>query len=205
MGVALVDKADAALIEGPKWHLDAAGYARRQLSKGTPPNRTVRTILMHRLIMGVGPGEAHVDHINGNRLDNRRANLRLVSRAQQSQNVRRRPKTSKYRGVSREGNRWVAKARLDGKMHHLGSFQEELQAAHAAAEFRREHMTHTVEEPLPPAPPIVPWAPKPPSPCTNCGRLYKPLRKGRCAACNTYLRKTGRERPYGAEDGRRAS
>lgn len=204
MGVALVDEADHALIEGPKWHLDAAGYARRQISKGTPPNRTVKTILMHRLIMGVGPGEAHVDHINGNRLDNRRANLRLVTRAQQSQNVRRRPKTSKYRGVSRNGNRWVATARLNNEHIYLGSFQHELQAAHAAFNFRHEHMTHNVEEPPPPAPPIVPREPSPPKPCANCERLYKPLRKGRCAACNQYLRKTGRERPYGAKDGRSA-
>lgn len=33
-----------------------------------------------------------------------------------------------------------------------------------------------------------------PKPCENCGRLYKPLRRGRCAACNVYLRRTGRER-----------
>jgi hypothetical protein len=41
----------------------------------------------------------------------------------------------------------------------------------------------------------------PPSPCLNCGQLAKPLRKGRCGACEAYWRRRGSERPY-AEDGR---
>lgn len=37
--------------------------------------------------------------------------------------------------------------------------------------------------------------PAPPKPCSNCARLYKPLRRGRCHACNEYLRRRGIERP----------
>ena len=37
--------------------------------------------------------------------------------------------------------------------------------------------------------------PLPPKACSHCGRLAKPLRRGRCGACNEYLRRTGRERP----------
>lgn len=44
--------------------------------------------------------------------------------------------------------------------------------------------------------------PQPPKICTNCGRLAKPLRKGRCHSCNEYLRRYGIERPY-IEDGRK--
>lgn len=40
--------------------------------------------------------------------------------------------------------------------------------------------------------------------CTNCGRTYKPLRRGRCSTCARFLDRTGSERPYGAEDGRKA-
>ena len=32
-----------------------------------------------------------------------------------------------------------------------------------------------------------------PKPCVNCGRLYKPLRRGRCGACNMYFHRTGKE------------
>ena len=44
--------------------------------------------------------------------------------------------------------------------------------------------------------------PQPPQPCRNCGRLVKPLRRGRCHPCNEYLRRRGIERPY-VEDGRK--
>lgn len=43
---------------------------------------------------------------------------------------------------------------------------------------------------------------QPPKECLNCGRLQKPLRRGRCHACNEYLRRRGVERPY-RDDGRR--
>lgn len=41
----------------------------------------------------------------------------------------------------------------------------------------------------------------PARPCINCGRMAKPLRKGRCGACNEYLRKRGVERPEGCRQG----
>jgi hypothetical protein len=53
---------------------------------------------MHRLILGIPNSE--VDHVNGNPLDNRRVNLRLATRAQNSANTRsRKNTTSKYKGV----------------------------------------------------------------------------------------------------------
>jgi hypothetical protein len=204
VGVALYDEADRALVEdGPAWHLGDDGYVRRQLSIGTPPNRRVWTILMHRLIMGAGPGDPHVDHENRVRHDNRRANLRFATRPEQAQNVTAWG-ASQYRGVSPKGKKWVAYGRLNGVRHHLGTFDRELQAAHAAQQWRLKNMPRTVEAELPPAPPIEPKTPKPAGPCVNCRRPYKPLRRGRCAACDQYLRKTGVERPYGAEDGRRS-
>lgn len=36
-------------------------------------------------------------------------------------------------------------------------------------------------------------------PCANCGRLFKPLRRGRCERCSAFLRRTGQERPASAE------
>jgi hypothetical protein len=56
---------------------------------------------MHRVIIGAGDGE-EVDHINGNGLDNRKVNLRLCSRAENSRNRRKQKNnTSGFRGVSK--------------------------------------------------------------------------------------------------------
>ena len=55
---------------------------------------------MHRLIINAPKG-IDVDHINGNGLDNRKKNLRLVNKFQQNQNsIKRRDNTSGYRGVN---------------------------------------------------------------------------------------------------------
>lgn len=76
-------------------------------------------IYMHRVIMG-DPTGLLVDHINGNGLDNRKENLRLVTRAQNVRNVHG-PKhnlKSQYKGVSfrinRSGNiKWFARVRFN--------------------------------------------------------------------------------------------
>ncbi len=49
---------------------------------------------------------------------------------------------------------------------------------------------------------LIHHPPQPPKPCVNCGKLAKPLRRGRCQACAAYLGRTGVERPW-KEDGRR--
>lgn len=98
---------------------------------------------MHRLVFGVGPGGPHIDHIDGDTLDNRRTNLRLATRAENAQNlVSARGGSSHYRGVSWNKARraWAANCRIDGKRHFLGYFADEEEAARVAAEFRRLHM-----------------------------------------------------------------
>lgn len=42
--------------------------------------------------------------------------------------------------------RWVAQARVNNRVHHLGYFDDELEAARVAAEFRAEHMPHANAE-----------------------------------------------------------
>lgn len=148
VGLALVDDEDFHLVTERRWHF-YQGYARRQLSKGTPPNRTVQSILMHRVILGLVPGDGlDADHINRNRLDNRKANLRVVTRGQNAQNTGgRRGATSQHRGVYwRAGmQKWGAAARANGKQNHLGFFDDELEAARVAAEWRKANMPFTVE------------------------------------------------------------
>lgn len=123
--VALVDFCDADCLDA-RWYAHAhrqTFYALRSF----PTNKVTR---MHRLIMARKLGRElllteFVDHIDGNGLNNRRSNLRLVTNAQNQQNSRMRiDNASGYKGVSldvRRG-RWRACIRIDRKNLHLGMF-----------------------------------------------------------------------------------
>ena len=138
-GVVRIDAADAHLVEGYGWSLMANGYAMGRL-RGV---RGAKPVYMHRLLMGLGRGDRRqVDHVNQDKLDNRRANLRICDDALNRQNGRSLGGSSRFRGVSfvRRRNKWEAYANLDGRRHHLGYFDSEIAAAEAASEFRAAHM-----------------------------------------------------------------
>jgi len=84
-----------------------------------------------------------VDHINGDRLDNRRANLRIVTKQQNRQNIGKqshREMTSRYKGVVQHPKtlRWRAIVKTGGKQRHLGYFATEHEAALAYNTAARE-------------------------------------------------------------------
>jgi hypothetical protein len=139
---ALVDDEDAALSE-LRWCFNHGYAERRERVDG----KYVR-VSMARVIVGLQRGDPReVDHINGDTLDNRRENLRIVTHAQNGQNIRQLRGSSRHRGVSwrrREG-RWCAQAMHGGRVHWLGYFDDEDEAALAAAAFRREHLPYAEE------------------------------------------------------------
>ena len=97
--------------------------------------------LVHRWVMGAKPRDGKiVDHINGNKLDNRRSNLRIVDASGSSQNVSGRGR-SRFRGVypTRSG-RWQARVKFQGMVHYLGNYATEEEAAAVAEAKRRELM-----------------------------------------------------------------
>lgn len=134
----LIDAVDAEAVNRYRWCLTTDGYVRR--------NDRKRYVRLHRVLLGLATGDPrHVDHINGDPLDNRRTNLRIVTRSQNAQNVRsHRDSTSRYRGVSwnRDCRKWQAHAYVDGRSRYLGLFVREKDAAEAARAFRAQHMTH---------------------------------------------------------------
>jgi hypothetical protein len=122
--VALVDDEDFERINLHKWyaHKDChTFYAHRGVKI---PSQ--KTIIMHHEILGPIAGQM-VDHINGNGLDNRKENLRLVTRRANGQN-RHHNKHSKYPGVTRRGTSWQAQMMIRGKSTYLGSFHTEEEA-----------------------------------------------------------------------------
>lgn len=144
--VAVVDADDFALLSQFKWRLHVGRYAARSC-KG-------KVVLMHRVILSLSD-EREGDHINGDGLDNRRVNLRQVTRRQNLMNkkpykryVNRRSGTpwSQFKGVSwggslgHETKPWRARIHVGpGKERQLGRFATELQAARVYDKAAREH------------------------------------------------------------------
>lgn len=123
----LVDDADYPWLVQWKWHYTASGYA----ASTVRTNGDMTYLYMHRLLLDPQPGQ-HVDHINGDKLDNRRANLRLVDIAQNQHN--RRPNAhsaSGYKGVCwhRNEGRWQVRIQAYGQRICLGYFDDEVEAA----------------------------------------------------------------------------
>jgi hypothetical protein len=119
----LIDAEDYEKLNQHIWYLKSGRYA----ATGD------RGILMHRMILGdqVKPfPREHIDHINGNGLDNRRSNLRIATPAQNQYNSRRRKdNTSGYKGVCKAGNRFRAYLFHRGKQVYLGSAKTPEKAA----------------------------------------------------------------------------
>lgn len=126
--VALVDDADVERIAGYRWRLNRGGYAMALESVGG----TVRTTYMHRLIMDAPKG-LEVDHLDGVKLNNTRANLRLCTRAENEANKPKMKGTKcRFRGVWQHWDgRWRAHIYINCKRHLLGYFQNEEDAARA--------------------------------------------------------------------------
>lgn len=114
-----------------KWHFDGRYAARTKWNKELKKDVKV---YMHKEIFKVEKGE-YVDHINGDKLDNRLSNLRKVTNQQNAMNMSTRStkKHSKYKGVSfdKSRNKWNAYCVKDKKMYNVGRFTDEKEAAKA--------------------------------------------------------------------------
>ena len=141
----VISAIDADLAEikwHAKWtpHYKGGGKFTASRRKTTPhaKNRQI-TVYLHRVILERILGRELVkgelaDHINGNPLDNRRANLRVATPLQNSHNRGvRRDSVSGYKGVRwiERKKRWVAFISINGKMTYLGMFTTP-ELAHAA-------------------------------------------------------------------------
>jgi hypothetical protein len=134
----LLDDEDAALLPG-KVSIGSHGYGQIWADR--------RVQVLHRWILGLGLGDKRIgDHINGDRLDNRRTNLRIVNASQSSSNVKSRA-ASGYRGVypNRARTRWVAKAKFQGKMINLGTYDDPEVAAEVSRQWRIANLSGYID------------------------------------------------------------
>lgn len=98
---------------------------------------------LHRFLLGAS-GTDMVDHINGDKLDNRRVNLRLCSNSQNQANRKAVRGVSPFKGVTWQRRpdgtgTWKAQIVLGGKTLYLGAFKTDLMAAAAYNESASEH------------------------------------------------------------------
>jgi hypothetical protein len=115
------------------WWVHSAGYICSEINK--------KSILLARYVMNYF-GKDIVDHINSNILDNRRANLRIATRQQNSMNRSSvKNSTSQYIGVSYDKckGKFVAKIQLDGKNRFLGIYENEEEAAKVRDEATKKY------------------------------------------------------------------
>lgn len=129
---AIIDLTDVPLVAAKNW---CAVVCRRSVyaQRGHVVAGKWTTIALHRAILG-SDQSLHIDHINGDGLDNRRANLRFASPKENSWNQRLPVNNSSgFKGVSwyARARKWTAQIRVDGKHKCLGYFRE-AEAAHAA-------------------------------------------------------------------------
>jgi len=133
--VTFVDLEDDGHLQAHNWYAQVA--KRNRVIYAAARGRGNKFLRLHREIIGESASvSADIDHRDHNGLNNRRANLRLCSRVQNSGNGRYRLGASGYRGVwSKESGRW--RAYLAGR--HLGTFNtaEEAARAYDAAAIKR--------------------------------------------------------------------
>ncbi|WP_075800746.1 HNH endonuclease [Roseomonas gilardii] len=132
-GITIVDEADWEAVSTFTWRLNrdqCNSYAQANLPKAS--YRPGSTIFLHHLIIGKPPTGFVVDHINGNGLDNRRCNLRLVTVSQNAANSRKQIGTSsRFKGVYfvQRDQVWRGRIKVNGKLIALGDFRREIDAA----------------------------------------------------------------------------
>lgn len=130
-----VDDADYEFLSQWSWRYTGAGYASRSSRHGQ--------IYMHRVLAGAVMSGSEVDHKNGDKLDNRKDNLRLVSK-RENQRGYRRPDPRNQSGVrgvnwfARTG-KWVARLKLKDKYLNLGYYDNVEDAIKARQEAERKY------------------------------------------------------------------
>jgi len=124
--VAFVDDEDFKYLNKFKWYYNN-GYATRNV---TISPKKQKLIQMHRIILNTPVG-MFTDHIDGNRANNQKKNLRCCTKSENMMNTgRKKTNTSGYKGVSwsKTAKKWIAKVHIGGKTKFLGSFEKKIDA-----------------------------------------------------------------------------
>lgn len=134
--VALVDNEDFERVSAHKWtasiQVKGGGAIRRYAFRSIGRRGPRHNVLLHRFILDC-PAGLQVDHVNGDGLDCRRANLRFATNQQNNANRSKNPTHHPFKGVrpGRWGKGWTARITVNNRGIHLGTFETAEEAARA--------------------------------------------------------------------------
>ena len=126
----LIDDEDIERVSKYSINFGSNGYSVTSL----PIQGIRKMVYLHKVILPDIPKGLMVDHINNNKLDNRKCNLRICTNQQNQWNQKKSIRgTSKFKGVNwyKLYSKWVAKIKFNGKKLHIGYFEDEIHAAMA--------------------------------------------------------------------------
>lgn len=126
----LIDEEDYEKVSQYKWYVDRDGYAFT-----AKPN-----LKMHQLILGKKEGYV-IDHINHEKRDNRKSNLRHITRQANAMNMK------KERGLywSEKHNFWIVQIRINAKTKHIGCYKTKEKAREARKEAEQKYFKPIIE------------------------------------------------------------
>lgn len=124
----LIDDEDYPKVKAFTWYLSKIGYIVCDIQV----NKVKKQIRLHRLLMNVEQKNILIDHINRNRLDNRKSNLRIANKQQNAANSKISIRnTSGFKGVTfkKDKGKWKAYIAVNNKQIHLGYYDTANEAA----------------------------------------------------------------------------
>lgn len=118
-----VDPELAIILMRYSWGLDSDGYPKAKIGG--------KHIRLHQAVLGAAPQGMVIDHVNQDKLDNRRSNLRFVSYRANALNS---DKAGDGAWYNKSKNRWQAQHKINGRRYHIGTFltREEAVSAYRA-------------------------------------------------------------------------
>lgn len=121
-----------------KWYLHTSGYVKTSRAP---------TQYLHHFILGKPPVGMEVDHINLNKLDNRKSNLRFLTIAENRKNKKPYYKPHKPgRWSYKRGNKYYGQIRRNGKNIYLGTFSTAMEVTLAGEQYLKQNSKMKVEQ-----------------------------------------------------------
>jgi hypothetical protein len=121
----LIDAADEKQVRALTWYVKTDGRVKHSERKKDGSKKKL-DFFLHRWLLGYGREDPDVDHMNGDPLDCRRANLRPATRSENNQNRRGWGKGTGVKGVYRasKSDNFIVRVRKDGRLLNYGVYPD---------------------------------------------------------------------------------